>query len=117
MLSGNDIDLIYVDEIEIDKDLKCLECGLLHCDYFKKTKYVKQCPNLRSKLKNKYRKLQNFVYFNLEKFGNSVISEQVYNKLGKKAVVKDLEQNGFTNIYISMGTYGSIIVTADKRKD
>lgn len=104
------------EELE-DKDLRCLKCGLLHCDYFKPTKYIKQCPNFRSKLRNKYRKLQNYVYANLEKYGNSVISNAVYEKLGRKKTIEDLEQNGFTNVYIGVGAFGSIIVTADKRKD
>jgi hypothetical protein len=117
----NDIDFeIYlyengsIDVITSDPDLTCLKCNVMHCDYKTKTTKngVKKCSNIKSKLKNKYRKLQNYVYFNLKKYGNTIIGDVVYERLGKEKIKQDLSQNGFEDIYISKGTFGSIIVTA-----
>ena len=122
----NDIDFeiqLYkkgcIDVITSDPDLTCLKCNVLHCDYKnKKTKLgTIKCPVTKSKMKNKYRKLQNYVYYNLKKYGNTIINEHTYNKLGVEKIKKDLAQNGFVDIYVSRGVFGSIIVNATYVKE
>ena len=36
-----------------------------------------------------------YVYENLEKYGNTVINDNFYKKIGKKIVLSDLKNNGF----------------------
>lgn len=36
-----------------------------------------------------------FVYRNLEKYGNTVISEEEYNRLGEDKILKHLKRKGF----------------------
>jgi hypothetical protein len=107
--------------ISSDPDLTCLKCNNLHCDYsmHKTKKGVKQCMLTKKKLKNKYRKLQNYVYHNIKTYGNSIISEYAYENLGIEKIKQDLAQNGFVDIYISRGTFGTLIVEAkyDKERD
>ena len=87
-----------------DNDLKCLECKFVVCE---------KCKMKDNKLQNKYRKLQNYVYFNLEKYGNTVLSKKVYEELGQATIIKDLKENGFKNISFIIGAEsGAIIVKA-----
>lgn len=105
--------------ITSDPDMTCLKCGVLHCDY--KTERVKggvkKCSLTKRKYKNKYRKLQNYVYHNIKTYGNSLIAENVYNALGIERIKKDLAQNGFVDIYFSRGTFNSLIVEAKYVKE
>lgn len=86
-----------------DNDIKCFDCEYMVCE---------NCQLKSKKLKNKYRKLQNYAYFNLEKFGNTVLSKKVYDALGKATIIKDLKDNGFKDISIIKSKTGSIIVKA-----
>lgn len=106
-------------EQPLDSDLTCVKCDVLHCDY--KTEKikdgVKKCSYLKHKYKNKYRKLQNYVYYNIKTYGNSLIADNVYNTLGVDKIKKDLMQNGFVDIYFHRGTFNSLIVEAKYVKE
>lgn len=39
--------------------------------------------------------LEDYVYKNLEMFGNTVISENAYNRLGEVKILKHLKKKGF----------------------
>ena len=39
--------------------------------------------------------LENYVYRNLEKYGNCLISNHLIRKYGKNKILKDLQQHGF----------------------
>ena len=90
------------------KHLKCKECEHLHCDYYE-SYYGKECESLEIKLDNPYRKLQNYVYLHLKKYGNSLIANTTYTLLGEKEIIKDLKKNGFKKVKIEKGAFGSII--------
>ena len=107
------------DSITSDPDLTCLKCGVLHCDYkTHKTKTgIKKCSLTKKKYKNKYRKLQNYVYYNIKTYGNSLIADNVYDALGIEKIKQDLTQNGFVDIYFHRGAFNSLIVEAKYVKE
>ena len=39
--------------------------------------------------------LDNYIFRNLEKYGNALISESLYKKLGKSKILKILKEKGF----------------------
>lgn len=61
-----------------------------------------------------HRKLDKYVYDNLSIYGNTVIGNRVYKRLGKDTIIQDLIENGFKNVNITKGVNsGAIIVFAD----
>lgn len=95
-------------------EIDCLSCKLLHCDYYE-TRKNKKCVLEKDKHKNQYRKLQNYVYHNLKKFGNSIVTETLIEKIGKEGIIDDLTRNGFVDIYIDKNLIVS--ATYDKERD
>lgn len=73
---------------------KCYTCEFTHCGY------NPTCELIKTKKDNPYRKLHNYVYKNLEAFGNTVISEDTLKELGEKTIKKDILHNGFKNVSI-----------------
>ena len=73
---------------DIEKiDKECLECKNSSCSY---------CTCLEAfnrKRKNIFRKMQNYVYDNLKRYGNTFISTETYNKMGEKTIKEDLAKN------------------------
>ena len=39
--------------------------------------------------------LENYIYRNLDRYGNCLISNSLYKRLGKTKILKDLKQHGF----------------------
>ena len=39
--------------------------------------------------------MEKYVYEHLKRYGNTVISEKVYDKMGEKKILKDLKRHGF----------------------
>lgn len=80
---------------------ECKECNLRTCE---------GCEHLEKRRRNKHKKLDNYVYMNLEKYGNTVLDPQVYKDLGAGRIVDDLLKNGFTNIEITITENSTILV-------
>lgn len=87
---------------------KCYKCEYTHCGY------NPTCELIKTKKDNPYRKLHNYVYKNLEEFGNTVIGIDTLKELGKDIIIKDIKDNGFINISIETTKNKSIIIRAEK---
>ena len=87
---------------------KCYTCEFMHCGY------NKNCELIKTKKENPYRKLNNYVYKNLEAFGNTVINIDTLNDLGEEIIIKDIKDNGFINVSIEQTKNKSIIIRAEK---
>lgn len=62
------------------------------------------------------RLLDNYVYENLRKFKNALISEEEYKKLGEKRILEDLKREGFDcEIYIYNHYYNELTCLTTKR--
>lgn len=96
-----------------DQDRICTQCKYSHCGWYE-AEYELQCPLANKKLKNKYTKLQRYVYLHLQRYRNSLISYETYEKLGEEEILKDLEMNGFPNVEIVITKDNTVIA---KRSD
>ena len=62
--------------------------------------------------------LDKYIYRNLEKYGNALISESLYKKLGKSKILKILKEKGFNcNIKIIKLSYIDIFFNNQNDKD
>lgn len=88
-------------------DSKCLTCKYRSCadDYY--------CQQIIYKYKNAYKKLENYAYDSLKRFGNTIISKEDYEALGERAIVEDLELNGFKDIKLQVA--GSVMISVSRR--
>lgn len=103
------LDTCYLSE----KERICPQCKYTHCGWYEH-KYGVPCPLANNKIRNPYTKLQRYVYLNLERYNNALISYETYEKLGEKEILKDLEMNGFPNIIIYLTADNTVIA---KRSD
>jgi hypothetical protein len=110
----NLIKRLKLDEVYLeDTDRICTECKFTHCGWYE-SKYENPCPLLNKKRSNKYMKLHKYVYQNLTKYGNAVISNETYETLGEQEILKDLEINGISNVIIDITADNTVIA---KRSD
>lgn len=76
---------------------KCNNCMVRDCENNKECIYRAKKLNYDLSLD---KKLENYVYFNLNDFGNCYISNNDYKKIGEKNIIKDIINNGFESAKI-----------------
>ena len=96
-----------------DTDRICEHCPYLHCGWYEAFNR-EPCPISKRKLKNKYSKLNKYVYENLRKYGNTLVSNETYDTLGEKAIIEDLKANGIDNVIIKITQDNTIILMLRK---
>lgn len=101
-----------IDEVDDFEEI-CTKCKYAHCDWFKVDNNL-ECPLRKRKLENKYRKLQRYVYDNLKRYGNTIVSQITYNTLGEDGILNDLKENGIDNVKITITSDNTILL---KRRD
>lgn len=87
---------------------RCLKCEFRTCNENAK------CEIKNYKYLNTYRKLDNYVYRNLKRYGNALLIKKDYRVLGEDRIKRDLELNGFKNICFTTTEYRSVIVWAER---
>ena len=98
------------DSLWEDTDKICDHCKYSHCDWYK-VFYKEECPLAKKKTRNKYTKLQKYVYENLTYYGNTIVSDIVYNALGEDGILADLKAKGFDNVEIKITNDETILLT------
>lgn len=94
----------------IDNEVKCISCKFVHCGY------NPNCELISTKMYNKYKKLNNYVYNNLKHYGNALIGQATYEILGEDVIIKDIKGNGFKNVKIRKVDKDSYIITGEEVK-
>ena len=87
---------------------RCLKCEFRTCNENAK------CEIKNLKYFNSYRKLDNYVYRNLKRYGNALLIKKDYRVLGEAKIKRDLELNGFKDIRFEHTTYRAVIVWAER---